>query len=86
MTFEQLAARLAGGFTRAIDHEELVVALRDALDVTALGELDAIKTLPGMVPAAAENSAKSLASRKSTSLRERACIHASLHLLTSNKP
>ncbi|MER8395418.1 PD-(D/E)XK nuclease family protein [Mesorhizobium sp. M1340] len=54
MTFEQLAARLAGGLSRAIDDESLRGALQTALPEAALGELDSIKELPGMVDAAAD--------------------------------
>ncbi|MFZ4603949.1 MAG: PD-(D/E)XK nuclease family protein [Caulobacterales bacterium] len=54
MTFEQLVARLAGGFSCGIEPEALKTALQSALRETALGELDAIKDLPGMVSAAAE--------------------------------
>ena len=51
LTFEQLAARLAGGFARPIDTETLMAAVREALASTALGELDEIKSLPGMLQA-----------------------------------
>lgn len=51
MLFEQLAARLAGGFCRAADGETLMHALRDALQTVDMGELDGIRTLPG-TPAA----------------------------------
>lgn len=51
MTMEQLACRLAGGFSRPIEDESLRVALQKALADTTLGELDAIKALPGMVDA-----------------------------------
>lgn len=54
MTFEHLAARLAGGFSRPIDNESLRAAIQQALPETALGELDGIKQLPGMVEAAAD--------------------------------
>lgn len=53
MTFEHLAARLAGGFSRPIDNESLRAAIQQALPETDLGELDGIKLLPGMVDAAA---------------------------------
>jgi hypothetical protein len=53
MSFEQMAARLAGGFSRAIDDDSLRVAIQAVLPVTTLGELDSIKLLPGMVNAAA---------------------------------
>lgn len=52
MAIAQVAARLAGGFVRPIDTDSLRLAVQDALPVTALGELDAIKSLPGMVGAA----------------------------------
>lgn len=54
MAFEQLAARLAGGFLQAIDGEALREAIQSALPETDLGELDGIKLLPGMVSAAAD--------------------------------
>lgn len=54
LSFEQLAARLAGGFTRPVDDESLRSAIQVALPETALGELDGIKLLPGMVDAAAD--------------------------------
>lgn len=54
MAFEQLAARLAGGFTQPIDAETLRNAIQRVLPDTDLGELDAIKLLPGMVGAAAD--------------------------------
>lgn len=53
LTFEQLAARLAGGFFQPIDSDSLRMAIRSALATASLGELDAIKTLPGMVDATA---------------------------------
>ena len=54
MTFEQAATRLAGGFARPIDAESLREALQSVLSGTAMGELDGIKSLPGMVSAAAD--------------------------------
>lgn len=54
MTFEHLAARLAGGFSSPIDNESLRAAIQQALPETELGELDEIKQLPGMVDAAAD--------------------------------
>ena len=42
MTMGQLAARLAGGFLRPIDPEALRDALRKALPVVAIGELEPI--------------------------------------------
>ncbi|WP_306392534.1 PD-(D/E)XK nuclease family protein [Telluria beijingensis] len=52
MAIGQVAARLAGGFVRAIDTDSLRLAVQDALPATPLGELDAIKSLAGMVGAA----------------------------------
>jgi hypothetical protein len=54
MTFEHLAARLAGGFASPIDNESLRAAIQQALPETELGELDGIKQLPGMIDAAAD--------------------------------
>ena len=54
MAFEQLAARLAGGFSQPIDPETLRDAIQQVLPKTDLGELDAIKLLPGMVGASAD--------------------------------
>ncbi|MDE0388287.1 MAG: PD-(D/E)XK nuclease family protein [Rhodospirillales bacterium] len=54
MTFEQLAARLAGGLARPVDDDALREAITAVLPETALGELDGIKGLPGMVGAAAD--------------------------------
>jgi hypothetical protein len=53
MTFEALACRLAGGFIRAIDDESLRDSIQKSLPEVELGELDAIKELPGLVDAAA---------------------------------
>lgn len=52
-TIEHLASRLAGGFHRPIEDEALRKALQTALAQTALGELESIKLLPGMVEACA---------------------------------
>lgn len=54
MTFEQLAVRLAGGFARPIEDESLRAAIQTVLPSTALGELESIKMLPGMVDASAD--------------------------------
>jgi hypothetical protein len=54
MSFEQAAARLAGGFTRVIDNESLRAAIQAVLPVTPMGELESIKVLPGMIDAAAD--------------------------------
>jgi hypothetical protein len=47
----QMAARLAGGFLAPIDTGSLQDAVREALPETDLGELENIKSLPGMVRA-----------------------------------
>ena len=52
LTFEQLAARLAGGFLQPIDSDSLADAVAEAL-IIPLGELDDIKVLPGFQRAAA---------------------------------
>lgn len=54
MSFEQLAVRLVGGFTRSIDDESLRAARQVVLPTTALAELDSIKLLPGMIDASAD--------------------------------
>lgn len=54
MAFEQAAVRLAGGFARAIDEECLREAIQAVLPETPMGDLEGIKSLPGMVGAAAD--------------------------------
>lgn len=76
MTFEQLAARLAGGFVDAIDSDTLREVLQTTLSETELGELDEIKTLPGMAGAAADTLHK--AWRTGIDLRARASDHPRL--------
>lgn len=51
LTMGQMAARLAGGFFTPIDTDCLRDAVREALPETDLGELENIKTLPGMLRA-----------------------------------
>ncbi|KRB29916.1 PD-(D/E)XK nuclease family protein [Mesorhizobium sp. Root172] len=53
MSFEQAAVRLAGGFVRPIDDESLSAAIQAVLPATPMGELESIKSLPGMIDAAA---------------------------------
>lgn len=53
MSFEQLAVRLVGGFSRPVDDESLRVAIQQTLPATPLGELESIKNLPGMIVASA---------------------------------
>ncbi len=58
MTFEQAVARLAGGFARPIEADALREAIHQALRAdpreVPLGELDAIRDLPGTARAAAD--------------------------------
>ena len=58
LTIEQLAARLAGGFLTPIDSDQLKSAVASAIG-ERLGELDAIKQLPGFQRAAAASLSKS---------------------------
>jgi PD-(D/E)XK nuclease superfamily len=51
MSFEQAAVRLAGGFARPIDDESLRAAIQKVLPATPMGELESIKSLPGMINA-----------------------------------
>jgi RecB family exonuclease len=76
MSFEQAAARLAGGFVRPIDDESLREAIQAVLPVTAMGELESIKLLPGMVGAAADTLHK--AWRAGIELGARAAEHPRL--------
>ena len=76
MTFEQLAARLAGGFSRPIDDDALREAIGSVLPHTGLGEMDGIKALPGMVNAAADTLRK--AWRAGIDLESRAGEHPRL--------
>lgn len=76
MSFEQLAARLAGGFVRPIDNETLRSAIQAVLPVTPLGELESIKILPGIVDAAADTIHK--AWRAGIDLKARAGDHPRL--------
>ena len=73
LTFEVLACRLAGGFSAPIDDDMLRDAVQKALPVTELGELDAIKTLPGMVTASAGTLRKSW--RSGLDLQDEAPLH-----------
>ena len=47
MSFEQLAARLAGGLSRPVDDEVLRATIQSNLPSIALGELNNLKALPG---------------------------------------
>ena len=81
MTFEQLAARLAGGLTQPVDDDALREAIAAVLPETALGELDAIKALPGMVGAVADTLRK--AWRAGLDLEARAGEHPRLRSIAS---
>ena len=81
MTFEQLAARLAGGLAQPVDDDALREAITAVLPGTALGELDGIKGLPGMVGAAADTLRK--AWRAGVDLQARAGEHPRLHSIAS---
>lgn len=76
MSFEQAAVRLAGGFVRPIDDESLRAAIQAALPVTPMAELESIKTLPGMIDAAADTLHK--AWRAGIDLAARAAEHPRL--------
>src|SRR5262245_36922491 len=73
MTFEQLAARLAGGLSRPVDDETLRATIQAVLPEAALGELDSLKSLPGMVGAATDTLRK--AWRAGIDLQARAGEH-----------
>ena len=79
MTFEQLAARLAGGLSRAVDDDSLRAAIKTVLPKTSLGELEGIKALPGMVTAATDTLRK--AWRAGVDLQARAADHPRLKSL-----
>ncbi|BBF93948.1 PD-(D/E)XK nuclease family protein [Blastochloris tepida] len=76
MSFEQAAVRLAGGFARPIDPESLRVAIQTVLPETPMGELEGIKSLPGMIDAAADTLHK--AWRAGIDLAARAADHPRL--------
>ena len=81
MTFEQLAVRLAGGLAQAVDDDTLREAIKAVLPETALGELEGIKTLPGVVNAAADTLRK--AWRANVNLQARAADHPRLNSLAT---
>ena len=49
MTLPQLAARLAGGFTRPARSQDLDPAIRLALEAGGFADLESIRGLPGMM-------------------------------------
>jgi RecB family exonuclease len=81
MSFEQAAARLAGGFARPIDEDSLRVAIQAALRETPMGELEGIKALPGMIDAAADTLRKVW--RAGIDLKSRAASHPRLVAIAS---
>jgi len=81
MTFEQMATRLAGGLVQPVDDDALREAITAVLPETALGELDGIKGLPGMVGAAADTLRK--AWRAGVDLQARAGEHPRLHSIAN---
>jgi hypothetical protein len=76
MTFEQLAARLAGGLSQPVAEETLRSIVQTCLPETELGELDALRALPGMVGAAVDTLHK--AWRAGVDLQARAAVHPRL--------
>ncbi len=81
MSFERLAAGLAGGLAQPVDDDALREAITVVLPKTALGELDGIKGLPGMVGAAADTLRK--AWRAGVDLQARAGEHPRLHSIAN---
>ena len=58
MTIEQFAARLAGGFSQAVQMDSLRAAVQSAIPKADLDELERIKHLPGFVKAAVDTISK----------------------------
>jgi hypothetical protein len=54
VTFEQLAARIAGGLSCPVEDESLRAAIQATVPEVGLGKLDRLKALPGMVGATAD--------------------------------
>ena len=81
MTFEALACRLAGGFARPIDDESLREAIQKSLPEVDIGELEAIKDLPGLIDAAAGTLRK--AWRAGIDLQVRALEHKRISSLAA---
>lgn len=81
LSFEQAAVRLAGGFVRSIDDESLRIAVQAALPATPMGELEGIKTLPGMIDAATDTLHK--AWRAGIELATRAADHPRLAAISN---
>ena len=81
MSFEQLAVRLAGGLAQSVDDDALREAIKAVLPGTALGELEGIKALPGLVNTAADTLRK--AWRGDVDLQTRATDHPRLGSLAT---
>ena len=81
MSFEQLAARLAGGFSRPVDDEVLRATIQTNLPSIALGELNNLKSLPGMVGALVDTLRK--AWRAGVDLQARAGEHPRIASIAS---
>ena len=81
MSFEQLAARLAGGLSRPVDDEVLRATIQANLPRVALGELDSLKSLPGMVGALVDTLRK--AWRAGVDLQARAGEHPRIASIAS---
>ena len=81
MSFEQLAARLAGGLSRPVDDEVLRATIQTNLPSIALGELNSLKSLPGMVGALVDTLRK--AWRAGVDLQARAGEHPRIASIAS---
>ena len=81
MSFEQLAARLAGGLSRPVDDEVLRATIQTNLPSIALGELNNLKSLPGMVGALVDTLRK--AWRAGVDLQARAGEHPRIASIAS---
>lgn len=81
MTFEQVAARLAGGLARPVDDETLRSTVQAILPSIVLGELDSLKLLPGVVGAATDTLRK--AWRAGVDLQARAGEHPRIASIAS---
>ena len=81
LSFERLAARLAGGLTQPVNDEALQEAIKSVLPASVLGELDGIKDLPGMVNAASDTLRK--AWRAGLDLQARVGEHPRLRSIAS---
>ncbi len=73
MTFEQLAARIAGGLRYQVDEDTLRAAIQTALPNADLGKLESIKNLPGFIDAAVDTLQKAWLA--GIDLQERAADH-----------